>query len=245
MAGCRIAHFLRRALLAFGVAAAISQTAQAQYSEPAPYHPLNQFSPPGMAGQWAGAIGRATPLYMQPVEVRLPSDGQVTFYSGSAEHAAVAAPAAAGFGVGFVYRVRISDMPEFPAVDLYPTVELVDRLYPPAGSVDKFPIPIEFTEEEIAFALNGQLVTKVVYVEQPQIAATVAQDELEPVVSISPEQNPIAEAERRGRAVAIVRLGGRVPSVQGADPAFFGPPAPLAFPRPEAAQDVVPATYQQ
>ena len=73
-------------------------------------------------------------------------------------------------GVGYLFRVRVSDMPEFPGQSLYPSIEVIDRLHPPRGKVDKFPIPVELSADEIRLALSGRMITKVVYLEQPQLA---------------------------------------------------------------------------
>ena len=69
-----------------------------------------------------------------------------------------------------LYRFRISDLPELPGAELYPTIELIDRLHPPCGRELEFPVPVAFTQEELQAALAGRLVTKVVYIERPQQA---------------------------------------------------------------------------
>ncbi len=175
------------------------------------FQPLDQNVPPGVAGYWAGALGRATPLYLQPVRVHLPSKGTVTFYDVTTRKLhSKTAPAMSRMGVGFTFRFKIADMPEFPGVTLFPSVELIDRLHPPRGKADDFPIPLQLTEEEIRLATDGRMVTKVVYLEQPQLAVPSA--ELLPTVSITPENNLITEADRRGRPMAIIRIGSRQPS---------------------------------
>lgn len=175
------------------------------------FQPLDQNVPPGVAGHWAGALGRATPLYLQPVRVHLPSKGSVTFYDVTTKKShSKTSPALSRMGVGFTFRFKVSDMPEFPGVTLYPSVELIDRLHPPAGKADEFPIPLHLTEEEIRLASDGRMVTKVVYLEQPQLA--IPSSDLLPTTTLAPEANLITEADRRGRPMAIIRIGSRVPS---------------------------------
>jgi len=193
------------------------------------YQPLNQMAPPGMVGQWAGALGRADPRVLQPVRVVLPSEGRVVIY-GSLPHQLVdaSAPTHAHLSVGHTYRLRIADMPEFPGVALFPSVEIIDRLHAPANSSEKFPIPIEFTVDEIDLAIRGRLVTKVVYLEQPQLAQVGFRERTRKIHTIPPYRNLLAEADAAGRPMAIVRLGGRTPDTSLPNDRFFGPAGPLS-----------------
>jgi len=202
------------------------------------YSPADQNLPPGVAGQWAAAAGRAVPPYFQPVKVVLPSGGKVAFFSrAEIKPLELDAPAGASVLVGATYRLRLSDMPEFPGVELYPTIELLDRLHPPAGRADEFPIPIEFTQEEIELALEGRLVTKVVYLEQPQRVLPHALRAPGSIRTVPPSRNLLAEADREGRPMVLVRIGSRAPDASGDDRAFFGPGAPVKAMRQPASPD--------
>ena len=190
--------------------------------------PLNQMTPPGTAAQWATNIGKANPAYFQPVRVSLPTNGRVTFFEGSADRPyELAAPAQAGLMVGHMYRMRVSEMPEFPGVDFFPSIELIDRLHPPAGKAEDFPVEFELTLEEFEWAASGRLVTKVVYLEQPDRVPLTVLNAKERIVTIEPSRNAIAEADSLGRPVAIVRLGGRTPDPHQPEPTFFGPSGPI------------------
>jgi len=191
------------------------------------YHPLNQRTPPGVAGQWAAMSGLVQPGYIQPMQVSLPSKGIVTFFAGGPNQTIQKpAPAPIGFSVGYVYRVKLSGMPEFPGVELYPTIELIDRLHPPAGLSEAYPVPISFSQEDIELALSGRMVTKVIYLERPQTAVPAKFDK-QPTLAITAQKNLIAEADLLGRPMAILRIGGRLPSTRGEDPAFYGSGAPV------------------
>lgn len=197
--------------------------------------PLNQMTPPGTAAQWATQLGKATPEYFQPVKVALPTTGVVTFYEGAPNRAYdLAAPAQAGLLVGRMYRLRISDLPEFPGVDFYPSIELIDRLHPPLGKAEEFPIEFELTAEEFEWAATGRLMTKVVYLEQPNRVPATMLDSKERIKTIEPFQNVIAEADLLGRPVAIVRMGGRTPDPNQPEPAFYGPGGPIRISVPVA-----------
>ena len=49
-----------------------------------------------------------------------------------------------------------SQLPDSPGAELFPTVELIDRLYPPAGAEYRFPIVIQITREDIQLARDGK-----------------------------------------------------------------------------------------
>lgn len=189
--------------------------------------PLNQMAPVGTAAQWWTAVGRTKPAYFQPVRVSLPAEGQVTFYEAMDRPIELAAPAQAGLLVGNVYRLKVSGLAEFPGVEFYPSIELIDRLHPPAGREEDFPVDFEFTSEEFEWAANGRLVTKVIYLEQPQRVPTTLLDSVNRIQTIEPNLNAVAEADSLGRPMAIVRLGGRTPDPLRPDPNFFGPGAPI------------------
>lgn len=228
-----------RRLAAMGILMLLAAAFPAAAQQPpgGVYYPLDQTVPPGVAGNWSVILGKATPGYFQPVRFELPSQGHVSVFGPFGTNCTtLVAPAQIGLAVGHVYRLKISHMPEFPGVELYPSVELIDRLHPPEGLQQEFPIPVQFTDEEIALALAGRLVTRVVYLEQPQLAMPQPQLEGPPVRTIPSRQNLLAEADRAGRPMLILRLGGRLPAVHGEDPAFFGTGAPVAVPNGERRQ---------
>lgn len=189
---------------------------------------LNQMTPPGTAAEWAAKLGRTTPEYFQPVRLSLPSSGLVTFYEGaSGRYYDLPAPAQASLIVGGMYRMCVKDVPEFPGAEFYPSIELIDRLHPPVGKIEEYPVEFELTLEELEWAANGRLVTKVVYLEQPNRVPLQNLEANERITTIEPHQNVIAEADLLGRPIAIVRLGGRMPDLKQPDPVFFGPGGPI------------------
>lgn len=221
--------------------------AQSTITSGSKYFPVDQNSPVGMAGEWAALRGRglAAPspfrehqpalepgsrVYFQPVRIELPGEGNVTFFSQPHEQPATkAAPASAAMLIGPVYRLKISGLAERPGAELYPTIELLDRLHPPPGLAATFPIPIPFTVEEIDRALDGALVSKVIYLEEPRTANLGLPEGSAPTEYVGPKLNLLEVADRRGRPVALVRLGGRVPDTTNPEPGFFGSGAPVAF----------------
>lgn len=217
-----------------------------QDPRPERYFPLNRpLSPPGQGGYWAASLGKGSPVRFQPVEIQLPGEGQVTWYHHGQEAGAIngTAPSMAGLLVGPVYRLKLSNMPDYPGVELYPTIEMVDRLHPPAGRETEFPVLIPFTEDELTSATEGRLVTKVVYLEQPNRASLQPAGKGRAIVPFraNARDNPLQIADLHGRPLAIVRMGGRVPDAGRPEPGFFGSGAPImALQRPVTLEDMVP-----
>lgn len=176
------------------------------------FFPLNHRTPPGTAGYWALTLGKASPTFFQPVHVKLNFPGRLTAFDHTGQQVLRGAGELKGrFLVGRVYRLRIDQIPELPGVELYPSFELIDRMHPPAHLAEVYPVPIEVTLEDVEIALQDRLVTRVVYVEQPQVAGlyTGRLDQLEETLSAN--ANLLAEADERGRPIMILRLGGRTP----------------------------------
>jgi uncharacterized repeat protein (TIGR01451 family) len=196
------------------------------------YVPVDQYAPVGRVGRWSGIIGKGLEGSIQTVQVTVPTTGKVTVFNGGPRTGVtLAAPAEFSIGVGYAFRLRISDMPEFPGVELYPTIEIFDRLHPPPGRETDFPVPIALTEADIQQAVDGRMTTKVVYLEQPQMAVV---GDLAPALlnrMMPPDRNLMIEADRLGRPMILVRLGGRIPDDRNPEADFFLPPAPLAFPQ--------------
>lgn len=190
-----------------------------------PYSLMDHRVPPGTWGQWVQNAGRVNGFEFQSVSVELPSTGQVTWFAGSRDD--VKTNAQAKLAVGQSYRLKLSQMPEFPGVELYPSIELLDRLHPPAGHADKFSMPVTFTIDELDAAISGRMVTKVVYLEQPQLAMPYELSGDVAVRTVQPRANLIEEADKSGRPLAIIRLGGRVPAAHETHGAFFGNGAPV------------------
>jgi hypothetical protein len=221
--------------------ATIPASAQTYRGPAGPHYPLNQRTPPGVAGYWAGAMGRADRTAVQPIQIKLPSKGTVTLVgSPNVQALSRTAPATFSVGVGYTYRLQISGMPEFPGEKLYPSIEVIDRLHPPAGLVKQFPIPIEFTAREIELAIAGRFVTKVIYLEQPQRATPL--EAPIPTDTLRPDQNSIAVADQRGRPMVILRLGGRKLRSPQRDPGSFGRGGPISRRRPVSPYPIKPVS---
>ncbi|MFO0809884.1 MAG: hypothetical protein U0746_14785 [Gemmataceae bacterium] len=147
--------------------------------------------------------------------------------------AMVEAPGRYNFIQGGVYQLKLSDIPNRPALDLYPTLEIRPCTARTATFLAHCAVPIGFTEEDFEQVAAGNFVIKVVYLPDPQYQdlAVAGPDE---VVSsrLEPGVDPILEAERRGAILAIIRIGNidlEAPNTPplGAPPATGGLPGPF------------------
>lgn len=205
--------------------------AQSKFGKTGKYYPLDHRKPVGEAGRWQVIAQPGIQHYVQPVQIQLPTTGEVSFYNGSPQPAVtLPAPAQAGMQVGYAYRVKIANIPEYPGVEIYPTIELLGRLHPPEELKHKYPVPVEITPEEIEAVMNDQMVTKVIYLEQPQVATPSRQvNGRSHVESLGVEVNLLEAADQRGRPIAILRIGGRIPDPQSSEDEFYSS-SPITLP---------------
>jgi hypothetical protein len=214
--------------------------------------------PPGAIGSWQLQRGGPLPGYYQPVEIKAPPGALISLAASGQFEPPTAAPVTAGMLIGAVYRLRVARIALNEGAEVFPTIEVVDRLYPPARHVWRFPIPIEITQQDLELALAGKFVTRVIYLENPESAVPVPQDPADQHwFDVRPGENPLEVADSFGRPVAILRIGGRLPiDPLQPDPTFLfnSPPFVRYVPQPIAARQLplvgspanaVPARYEQ
>jgi hypothetical protein len=178
--------------------------------------------PPGAIGSQQLLRGGPIPGYFQPVELRGPEGSQIASAEAGAFTESTPLPRKYGMLIGAVYRFRITGIPQYEGLEVYPTVEVIDRIYPPVGLESKFPIDIELTQQELEMALDGKFVTRVIYLENPDIALPVAEDpEHQSFYEVAAHEHPLEVADRLGRPVAILRMGGRTPDESGPSMKFL------------------------
>ncbi len=167
--------------------------------------------------------------YTQPVMVHVPEGGEVAYWSGDWNGGSFSnsqfSQSLLGMQIGPVYQLKTTALSKGQIIDVYPTIELVDRLYPPNGFATRHPVQIVFTTEDIEAANGGDLVTKIVYLEDPDTALPyrLRTDE-QSTIDVGFGQDPLHAARRLGRPLAIVRLGSRKPSEEQV---FIYSPIPL------------------
>jgi hypothetical protein len=221
---------MRNAFLIALAVAALSQSASPAFAQRLPrvHHRYQSDWPPGDIGQYQlrGDVRRIG--YFQPVELQVPKGAMVS----AAVDGAFARPQSGslkvGLQIGSVYRFRVTGIPLQEGAEVFPTLEIIDRLHPPEGLKWRFPIPVQLTAEELALALDGRFVTRVIYIENPTQALPLPQDKtLQRYYELRPDSDPIEVADSLGRPVAILRIGSRVPDGAGPDATFLYGSPPL------------------
>src|SRR5262245_27878668 len=117
-----------------------------------------------------------------------------------------------GLRPGYPYRFQITDLPAARGVTLYPSIQVLGSLVPRPGLTDvsKHPVPILLTDHDVNRVLDGRLVTKVYYLEDPEKALGVTGTAGVALESATEsEWEAVREARERGRPMLIVRVGER------------------------------------
>jgi hypothetical protein len=196
--------------------------------------------PPGAIGSRQLQRGGPLPGYFQPVEIKAPPGALVSLAVAGEFDQSRPGPRKAGMLIGAVYRLRVNGIRLAEGAEVFPTIEVIDRIYPPLGQERRFAIPVDITEEDLKLAIDGKFVTRVIYLEDPRQALPVRDDPKgQTWFEAAPGQDPLAVADGLGRPVAILRLGGRLPAADD-DPRifFYGSPPFVDFPAERAATPV-------
>jgi hypothetical protein len=200
-------------------------------------HYLHQgIMPPGAIGSQQLLRGGPVPGFFQPVEIKCPAGVKISLAVENQFDAPQLESRKAGFLIGAVYRLRVTNIRLAEGAEVFPTVEVVDRLYSPVGQERRFAIPIEIAEEDLKLAIGGKFVTRVIYLEDPRQALPAQSNPpAQSWFDVKPGQDPLAVADGLGRPVAILRMGARLPA-HGAEPSFFfGSPPFASDPSEQAA----------
>ena len=201
--------------------------------------------PPGVVNALGALTGGPAPFPVptQRTEVRFtgPSGMRIAWFAPTADGKAgfgtqyLEAPGRYNFLQAAIYRLKLSDVPNRPGVELYPTLEVVPGNAKTATFLAHSAVPVTFTEEDFNQVAAGNYLVKVIYLPDPQFQdlASTGTDE---VISsrLEPGVDPIAEAHRRGSILLVVRLGNidlEAPNTPAMDaPSPYAPRLP--FPQP-------------
>jgi len=202
-------------------------------------------APPGMIGtarlQGRGPVGG----HYQAVAFRGPGSTEFSLpISGVFQPPTGRPPLCAGLLIGSVYRFKITSIPGYEGEELFPTIEVIDRTYPPESLAARFPIPINLELEDLQDALEGRLVTRVIYLEDPSTAVPLAETpESSRTIDIPGNEDVLGVADQLGKPIAIVRIGSLAPpTYEPLLPEFF-----LGYPHwlPAAIQPAVETSGDQ
>jgi len=217
--------------------ATVLASALAAAAEPAVHYQHAGDMPPGAIGSLQLTRGGPLPGYFQPVEIMAPQGALVSLAAGADFQPPAAGPLGAAMLIGAVYRLKVIHIENHEGQEVYPTIEVIDRLYPPVGQEYRFTIPVDISQEEIELALSGRFVTRVIYLEDPRNPLPIAeQPDEQTCFQVAPGDDPLDVADRLGRPMAILRIGGRLPDADGPDASFLYNSPPWVKFRPVAIE---------
>ena len=195
--------------------------------------------PPGTVGQGQLLRGGPLPGYFQPVEIQGPEGAEISMVVDGRFEPSREAPIMVGMLIGSVYRFKVTRIPRREGFEVFPTIEVVNRLYPPCGLENHFPIPVQLTQDELEMALSGRFVTRVIYLEDPNNALPVQGDpKRQPYYEARSTDDPLQVADRLGRPMAILRIGSRTPDYDAVSRRFtFDSPPFVQLTKPAPLPD--------
>lgn len=125
-------------------------------------------------------------------------------------------PGRYNFPQGAVYRLKLTNIPGYEAIELYPTLEVGPGIPRTQAFLAHNAIPIELTPSDFEQVLSGNFVTKVIYLPDPEYQE-LALAGVETLVStrLDPGVDPIVEADRRGAILGVLRLGNKDLEIPG------------------------------
>lgn len=180
--------------------------------------PVPTMGPPGAVAAVGALTGGAMrgPAVMGRSSINFtgPAGMKVTWQlpdgSFNDEANALTAPKEYNFLQGQVYRLRLSSiLPDFPGKSFYPTLEVAPANPKSLTFLSHASVPITFAADDFAQAKAGNLVVKVIYLPDPinQDFSTVVGAEEVVSTRLEPGADPVAEAQRRGTILAVIRMG--------------------------------------
>ena len=105
---------------------------------PAQQPPVHYFHqgvmPPGAIGSRQLQRGGPLPGFFQPVEIKAPPGALISLAVANQFDAAAAGPAKGRLSIGAVYRLRVTNIRLAEGAEVFPTIEVIDRLYAAARS---------------------------------------------------------------------------------------------------------------
>jgi hypothetical protein len=184
------------------------------------------------AGGMGGNNGRRFTVTKSQIYFLDPNGMQVGWQNGTGPNgertylpAQLTVPARYNFNQGYIYRLKITNIPGRAGVALYPSIEVAPTTPITDAYLAHNAIPVQFTSEDFDQVVDGgNFVTKVIYLPDPKYQE-LAVSGVETLVStrLEPGVDPILEADKRGTILLIVRLG----AIDLETPAQPGAAAPM------------------
>ena len=119
-------------------------------------------------------------------------------------------PGRTNFSQPGLYRIKLTNIPGHEGVELYPTLEIGPVTRRTKAFLSHNTIPVQLTVDDFNQILSGNFVTKVIYLPDPEFQE-LAVAGVETLVStrLDPGIDPIAEADRRGVILGVLRVGNK------------------------------------
>lgn len=156
----------------------------------------------------------------------------------------ISVPGRYNFLQGYIYRLKLTNIPGRAGVTLYPTIEVAPSTPATNAYLTHNPIPVQFTAEDFDQVVDGgNFVTKVIYLPDPKYQE-LAVAGVETLVStrLEPGVDPILEADKRGTILMIVRLGAIDLEMQGNMGVVVPGPAAPVYPMAPGATVLPPGS---
>ncbi len=145
------------------------------------------------------------------VRMIAPEGTRVSFYPGLPQEQLLESPATVAMRPGYHYRLRLDNLPDDKQTPLFPSLEIRGSLHPPKGlNIAAHPVPLVLTEAEIEQIRLGAMVTKVLYLEDPEMAVGLQSTPDQPLqFEVASEHEALESARERGRMMVVFRVGGK------------------------------------
>jgi hypothetical protein len=178
-----------------------------------PPYTANSLAAPGGVGAQSGRrfINTKSQIYFLD-----PNSMQIGWQNGTGPNgertylpAQLTVPARYNFNQGYIYRLKITNIPGRAGTALYPTIEVAPTTPATDAYLAHNAIPLQLTAEDFDQVIDGgNFVTKVIYLPDPKYQE-LAISGVETLVStrLEPGIDPILEADKRGTILLILRLG--------------------------------------
>ena len=120
----------------------------------------------------------------------------------------VPVPGRFSFRQGASYRLKLSNIPDREGLKLYPTLQVYPAHPQTEAYLSHSCVPVQITDEDLDQIQANNFVTKVIYLPDAQ-HQELAIAGVETLVStrLDPGLDPVAEADRRGTILAVIRCG--------------------------------------
>ncbi len=125
-------------------------------------------------------------------------------------------PGRSSFQQGSIYRLKLTNIPGHEGSELYPTLEIGPATPRSLAFLAHSAIPVQLTVDDFNQVTTGNYVTKVIYLPDPDFQE-LAVAGVDTLVStrLDPGVDPVAEADRRGAILAVVRIGNKDMEIPG------------------------------